>query len=89
MPPCLSAIFLTHKSVFKDLQLWILNMLNLHVVYSLTKELAFCMTVLGRVRSQKSVLVLSHMKLLTSTKKVSVKLKTEALLTLRSLRSIS
>lgn len=64
-------------------------MLNLHVVYPLTKELVFCMTVLGRVRSQRCVLVLSHMKLLISTKKVNVKLKTEALLILSSLRSIS
>lgn len=63
-------------------------MLNLHVVYPLTKELVFCMTVLGRVRSQRSVLVLSHMKLLINTKKVNLKLKTEALLILRSLRSI-
>lgn len=64
-------------------------MLNLHVVYPLTKELVFCITVLGRVRSQRSALVLSDMKLLISTKKVNVKLKTEALLILRSLRSIS
>lgn len=64
-------------------------MLNLHVVYPLTKELVFCITVLGRVRAQRSALVLSDMKLLISTKKVNVKLKTEALLILRSLRSIS
>ena len=64
-------------------------MLNLHAVYPLTKGLVFCMTVLGRVRSQRSVLVLSHMKLLISTKQVNVKLKTEALLILSSLRSIS
>lgn len=68
MLPCFSVHFLIHKFVFNDLQLWVLNMLNLQVVYSLTKELAFCMTILGRVGSQNSLLMLSHRKLLTSTK---------------------
>lgn len=58
-------------------------MLNLHVVYSLTKEFAFWKMVLGRVSHVTKFLYLCKV---TITRKMSVKLGTEAL-TLESLRN--